>query len=113
MGGIDDRAACLGISSQALYRRSLSLSPPSRPTCHTFIRRHDAASGRAMKQNQETLSSRIVDRSAAIGIVGMGYIGLPLMLAVTAKGFRVSGFDIDEAKVRGLNGGRSPLRHVP
>ena len=47
-----------------------------------------------------------------IGIVGMGYVGLPLMLAVTAKDYRVLGFDIDAPKVEGLNRGRSPLKHI-
>ena len=42
----------------------------------------------------------------------MGYVGLPLMLASTAKKFRVLGFDIDEEKVRRLNLGKSPLKHV-
>ena len=58
------------------------------------------------------LSARIQDRSAQIGIIGMGYVGLPLMLASTAKKFRVLGFDIDEEKVRRLNLGKSPLKHV-
>src|SRR6266704_2028928 len=62
---------------------------------------------------QTTLDSRIENRTATVGIIGMGYIGLPLMLAVTAKGFQVLGFDIDEPKVHGLNNGSSPLRHVP
>ena len=62
--------------------------------------------------NHRTLSARIKDRSAQIGIIGMGYVGLPLMLASTEKGFRVLGFDIDEEKVRRLNLGKSPLKHV-
>ena len=62
--------------------------------------------------NHNALSARIRDRSARIGIVGMGYVGLPLMLASTAKKFRVLGFDIDEEKVTKLNLGKSPLKHV-
>ena len=62
--------------------------------------------------NHNALSARIRDRSARIGIVGMGYVGLPLMLASAAKKFRVLGFDIDEEKVRRLNLGKSPLKHV-
>jgi UDP-N-acetyl-D-glucosamine dehydrogenase len=42
----------------------------------------------------------------------MGYVGLPLMLAATDVGFSVLGFDIDLAKVVGLNRGQSPLRHL-
>src|SRR6476660_9332507 len=64
------------------------------------------------KNNHQYLTARIKDRSAWIGIIGMGYVGLPLMLAATAKKFRVLGFDIDEEKVRRLNLGKSPLKHV-
>jgi hypothetical protein len=45
------------------------------------------------------LSARIKDSSALIGIIGMGYVELPTMLASAAKKFRVLGFDIDEKKV--------------
>src|SRR5262249_51472919 len=62
--------------------------------------------------NYRTLSARIQNRTAQIGIIGMGYVGLPLMLASTTKNFRVLGFDIDEEKVRRLNLGKSPLKHV-
>ena len=53
------------------------------------------------KLNHRALSARIKDRNAQIGIIGMGYVGLPLMLASTEKGFRVLGFDIDEKKSEG------------
>jgi UDP-N-acetyl-D-glucosamine dehydrogenase len=58
------------------------------------------------------LEAAIAARRAAVGIVGMGYVGLPLMLAAIAAGFAVTGFDIDAPKVAGLNAGRSPLAHV-
>jgi UDP-N-acetyl-D-glucosamine dehydrogenase len=58
------------------------------------------------------LSTRIRDGSALIGIIGMGYVGLPLMLAATAKNFHVVGFDVDQKKVGRLNRGKSPLKHV-
>src|SRR5262245_18457261 len=59
------------------------------------------------------LSGRILDRSARIGIIGLGYVGLPLMLACSPKKFRVLGFAVDSPKVKGLNLGKSPLKHVP
>jgi len=62
--------------------------------------------------DHQALSARIRDHGALIGIIGMGYVGLPLMLASTTKKFRVLGFDIDEEKVRRLNLGKSPLKHV-
>ena len=58
------------------------------------------------------LAARFRDSRARIGIIGMGYVGLPLMLAAAAAGFRTLGFDIDAPKVEGLNEGRSPLEHV-
>jgi UDP-N-acetyl-D-glucosamine dehydrogenase len=55
----------------------------------------------------------IADRSARIGIVGLGYVGLPLMLRFVEAGFRVLGIDIDERKVQDLNAGLSYIEHIP
>lgn len=65
-----------------------------------------------MTPDPSDLARRFADREATVGIVGMGYVGLPLMLAATASGFRVLGFDIDLVKIEGLNAGRSPLKHI-
>jgi len=65
-----------------------------------------------MNQYQSTLKRKIENRTTTIGVIGLGHIGLPLMLAATAKGFHVVGFDIDNSRVRELNGGKSPLRHI-
>jgi UDP-N-acetyl-D-glucosamine dehydrogenase len=74
-------------------------------------KRPSTQEARSEADHQE-LSSRIKDSSALVGIIGMGYVGLPLMLACTAKKFRVLGFDIDQPKVARLNRGESPLKHV-
>src|SRR4051812_28302168 len=58
------------------------------------------------------LEGRFRTRDGLVGIVGMGYVGLPLMLAAAGAGFRVLGFDVDEPKVGALNHGKSPLKHV-
>jgi UDP-N-acetyl-D-glucosamine dehydrogenase len=60
----------------------------------------------------DSLRQSIEQGTAVVGIVGMGYVGLPLMLAATSKGYRVIGFDIDAPKVEGLNRGKSPLKHI-
>ncbi|HYE50000.1 MAG TPA: nucleotide sugar dehydrogenase [Azospirillaceae bacterium] len=60
----------------------------------------------------QTLEARIRARGAVLGVIGLGYVGLPLSLAACSAGFRVIGFDINEAMVAGLNDGRSPLRHI-
>ncbi|MFO1080301.1 MAG: nucleotide sugar dehydrogenase [Reyranellaceae bacterium] len=59
-----------------------------------------------------SLLERIETRRARIGIVGLGYVGLPLARAVARQGFPVVGFDIDPAKPRQLNEGRSYIAHV-
>jgi UDP-N-acetyl-D-glucosamine dehydrogenase len=59
------------------------------------------------------LRRRIEARAARVGVVGLGYVGLPLLLTAAERGFPVLGFDIDPAKVAGLNAGRSHYRHIP
>lgn len=56
--------------------------------------------------------AKFADQSAVIGIVGLGYVGLPLMLRYTEAGFRVLGFDIDESKITLLNEGKSYIEHI-
>jgi UDP-N-acetyl-D-glucosamine dehydrogenase len=65
-----------------------------------------------VKASHTDLAARIDDARALIGIIGMGYVGLPLMLACSAKKFHVLGFDIDSSKVKRLNSGKSPLKHI-
>ena len=55
----------------------------------------------------------IEHRTARVGIIGMGYVGLPLMRTFCAAGFSCLGFDIDEGKVEKLNAGRSYIKHIP
>ncbi len=61
----------------------------------------------------ENALEKINDRSALIGIVGLGYVGLPLVLGFVARGFRVIGLDIDEGKVKALKAGESYIEHIP
>lgn len=48
-----------------------------------------------------------------VGVIGLGYVGLPICLAMAGAGVKVTGFDIDPAKPVALNEGRSYLRHIP
>ncbi|MFN3821892.1 MAG: NAD(P)-binding domain-containing protein, partial [bacterium] len=57
--------------------------------------------------------NRIIQREAVIGVVGLGYVGLPLVLEFVHKGFKVVGLDIDEEKIKILKGGGSYIRHIP
>ena len=52
-------------------------------------------------------------RTARVGIVGMGYVGLPLMRTYCHAGFSVLGLDVDESKVDKLNAGKSYIKHIP
>ncbi len=59
------------------------------------------------------LINRFDRKSAVIGVVGLGYVGLPLVLRFAEEGFQVLGIDIDPAKVRQLTAGRSYIKHIP
>jgi UDP-N-acetyl-D-glucosamine dehydrogenase len=58
------------------------------------------------------LKERIEARRALIGVIGLGYVGLPLVIAFCKAGFRVTGFDIDPVKVDLLRRGESYIRHI-
>src|SRR5512140_1569118 len=59
-----------------------------------------------------TLERKIKDRTARIGIVGLGYVGLPLAVEFAQAGFRVVGIDVDENKVRSVNAGVAQIEDV-
>ena len=61
---------------------------------------------------KQGLLAKIADRSAVIGICGLGYVGLPLSLRFAQAGYRVIGFDIDRAKIEALNAGHSYIGHI-
>ena len=58
------------------------------------------------------LQQKIQTRTAVVGIVGLGYVGLPLMRAFHQAGFPVIGFDVDQSKVDKLRAGQSYLKHL-
>lgn len=55
---------------------------------------------------------KIKNSEAKIGVIGLGYVGLPLILSFVKKGFSTMGFDIDESKVSALNAGQSYIEHI-
>ena len=59
------------------------------------------------------LIAKAADRSAVFGIVGLGYVGLPLAMELVRAGYRVIGFDVNQRTVDGLNAGKSHIQDVP
>jgi len=66
-----------------------------------------------MSDHLTALQQKIDSGSARIGIVGLGYVGLPLGVEFAKAGFRTHGIDVDPAKVKGINAGRSHVEDVP
>jgi UDP-N-acetyl-D-glucosamine dehydrogenase len=72
-----------------------------------------------MSQNMHTsgavdsLRARLDENNARIGVIGLGYVGLPLALAFAQRGFHVLGFDTDESKVSKLLRAESYIGHIP
>lgn len=64
-----------------------------------------------MSKHRRDLLSRLKEKTAVIGVVGIGYVGLPLCLRFSEAGYRVIGFDIDQIKVDKLNAGTSYFSH--
>ncbi len=62
---------------------------------------------------KETLLRRLHNREAVIGIVGLGYVGLPLAVEFAAVGFTVIGIDVTQSKVDSINRGESYIPDIP
>jgi UDP-N-acetyl-D-glucosamine dehydrogenase len=60
-----------------------------------------------------TFRSKVQSKTAQVGVIGLGYVGLPLGLLFAGSGFPTTGFDIDRAKVEKLGKGGSYIRHIP
>src|SRR5882724_121185 len=62
---------------------------------------------------ERSLLGLIAARQARIGVIGLGYVGLPLACSFAEAGFPVIGFDTDPAKVKALAAGQSYIHHLP
>ena len=65
-----------------------------------------------MISTEQQLLDRFASREAVIGVIGLGYVGLPLLLLFQEAGFQVIGFDVDSAKTEALAAGQSYIRHI-
>ena len=59
-----------------------------------------------------SLIDKIDDKSAKIGVIGLGYVGLPLAIEFTKAGYKVIGIDVDEKKINSINSGRNYIKDV-
>ncbi|HUH48986.1 MAG TPA: nucleotide sugar dehydrogenase [Mycoplana sp.] len=67
----------------------------------------------SLPSSAEHLLQAIAQKSARAGVIGLGYVGLPLAMTIARNGFSVTGFDIDPAKIVALDAGRSYIEAVP
>ena len=61
---------------------------------------------------RDELQQLISEKRACLGVIGLGYVGLPLIVEFCLKGFNAIGFEVDEAKASGINAGRSYIVDV-
>ncbi len=66
-----------------------------------------------MSKTATALIAKAKDRSAIFGVVGLGYVGLPLVMELIRAGYRVLGFDVQQKVVDALNAGRSHIQDIP
>ena len=71
------------------------------------------ADGETPRDPVAEIVGRIASRDCCVGIIGLGYVGLPLALTSIDRGFTVLGFDVDEGRVASLNAGKSLIEHIP
>ncbi|MGA9713579.1 MAG: NAD(P)-binding domain-containing protein, partial [Candidatus Sulfotelmatobacter sp.] len=76
------------------------------------MKKHSAANPPASRPGYDELKNKIQQRQARIGIIGLGYVGLPLALLFSEQKFSVTGFDIDQRKVDTLARGESYIYRI-
>ena len=59
-----------------------------------------------------SLIDKINDKSAKVGVIGLGYVGLPLAIEFTNAGYKVTGIDVDDKKVKSINSGKNYIKDV-
>ncbi len=66
-----------------------------------------------MKKMRKDIRTKILNKKSIAGVIGLGYVGLPLAMLISRKGFKTYGFDIDENKIENLKKGKSYISHIP
>ena len=99
--------------SEGLYEVRLSCLKPGAKQLDAIIVAMSSASQVVLPQIAKERLERLQTRTASIGVIGLGYVGLPLSLVLSEAGFKVTGFDIDARKVTDLEAGRSYIFRIP
>src|SRR5687767_2864552 len=66
----------------------------------------------SVRRAEDELRGKIERRDVLVGIIGLGYVGLPLALQLANSGYRVLGFDVSRAVVDGINAGKTHIKDV-
>src|SRR5690606_14266258 len=69
--------------------------------------------GEGMTSAYESLKLKLLNKTAEIGVIGLGYVGLTLCMEMAKGGFKVYGIDLDFSKVEQLQNGKSYIQDVP
>ena len=72
-----------------------------------------AAPIQKLAEEIDALDALFASAKAKVGVIGLGYVGIPLVSTLTKQGFTVGGFDVDQKRVDQLNKGISPIKHIP
>lgn len=89
-------------------KRNITTTNPTQKAYTKILKRR-----RQMAKKKNPLEEKIKDKTAVVGIIGLGYVGLPLVREFCRVGFNTVGFDIDSEKVKKLNAGKSYIKHIP
>ncbi|MGH9357325.1 MAG: nucleotide sugar dehydrogenase, partial [Terriglobia bacterium] len=65
------------------------------------------------REDRDSLLKKFETKQAQVGVIGLGYVGLPLALLYSRHGFRTTGFDTDSSKVQKLQAGQTYITHIP
>src|ERR1700727_1174685 len=66
-----------------------------------------------ISSTSDSFATKLDNRTARIGVIGLGYVGLPLVLLFSEQDFRITGFDIDDKKIDVLSKGGSYIVRIP
>ena len=83
-----------------------------KPDSKSETSRKTTSKGKKTVSGYRRLEQKISDKQAVVGIIGMGYVGLPLAVEFGRVGFKVIGVDVDERKVKYINSGRSHIDDI-